>query len=222
MDGLHTCRSIVHIAQRLVLAVGIDVRRNTLGTHVKHIKSGCINVGINNDDTFDSRLNEPLKQHTCLEELTVKEYLLYRRHICSHEEIYLILQIVNPVGVLLQSAILNLKTRINLPLNSHQLLIENISFEQVFLNYMVCPLPEFYTALALYTIADRYDNVQIIIRRFILLIPLGTHVCKFCTCDIFEEFVLVVDITDVAGNNRPVTTKESGDLLYTKPYRLIG
>ena len=56
---------------------------------------------------------------------------------------------------------------------------------------------------------------------FISLILVCTHMCKFCTCDIFIQFTLLEDVSYMARYYSTVSSEQFSNLTLCKPHGIF-
>ena len=81
------------------------------------------------------------------------------------------------------------------------LIIQRKSFNNIFMDAFRCPLAKLHTSLALHTIADRDDDIQVIIGYFITSVTGLRYICKFCTCTFTVQFSLSINIINMPSNS---------------------
>ena len=77
-------------------------------------------------------------------------------------------------------------------------LVYDIASDEVLFQYAISPYSEFGSVYTLYSITDRYNHIKAIHLCFIGLILISTHMCKFCTCDIFIQFTFLENVSYMA------------------------
>ena len=102
-----------------------------------------------------------------------------------------------------------------------ELLVDDVAFDEVLLENGGCPLTETSTLYGFYAITYGDDNIEIVHCCLIRLVLVFTHMCKFCTCDIFIEFALFVAIVYMTCDNSSVASKQLCHLTLCKPHCLI-
>ena len=80
------------------------------------------------------------------------------------------------------TVVLPFKTRINLPLDGKQLLIDDMSFQKILFQYRVCPLTKSGGMDAVYPVANRKNHIQIIGFCGVQLFSVITHVFQSGIC----------------------------------------
>ena len=103
-----------------------------------------------------------------IKDLAIVENTFDRRQRGADKKLYLVCQIIYLLLMFLYSCV-----------DLLQPLIDRISTQQIVFQHLVRPLTELCTAMAFYPIADRNDNIQIIIVHLIGF-AVGSSVGKFC------------------------------------------
>ena len=99
------------------------------------------------------------------------------------------------------------------------LIIQSKAFSHILLQNSRCPNTKLHAALRFHTVADRNDNIEIIVIHLIGLTVSGSC-CKICNNCFSLQFALSENVLDMSGNSRFVTLKQLRHLVNGQPNRI--
>ena len=99
------------------------------------------------------------------------------------------------------------------------LIIQSKAFSHILLQNSRCPDAKLHTALRLHTVADRNDDIEIIVIHLISLTVSGSC-CKICNNCFSLQFALSENVLDMSGNGRLVSLKQLCHLVNGQPNRI--
>ena len=115
------------------------------------------------------------------------------------------------------------KFAVNTLLHLKHLLMYCISTKKIFFQNIVCPLTKANTLMTIYTKADGYNHIKIIV----IHITCNHTIAFFSNCSEFpnscrlHQFSLLINISNVLTNISFTRTKKFNHLSLRKPYRIF-
>ena len=99
------------------------------------------------------------------------------------------------------------------------LIIQSKAFSHILLQNSRCPNTKLHAALRFHTVADRNDDIEIIVIHLINFAVSGSC-CKICNNFFSLQFALSENVLDMSGNGRFVTLKQLRHLVNGQPNRI--
>ena len=96
------------------------------------------------------------------------------------------------------------------------LIIQSKALSHILLQNPRCPNTKLHAALRFHTVADRNDDIKIIVIHLISLTVSGSC-CKICNNCFSLQFALSENVLDMSGNSRFVTLKQLRHLVNGQP-----